>query len=95
MAHENEHERIWRSIWGSSGYISAEDADKDGLNDQWEIANPDFTPNHPFNNPEDPNDPRNDWNTFVKKSEEYAKNVENSYPDKSQEKDWAYLGKNW
>lgn len=88
---ENQHESDWQSVW-PSGYHSYEDNDEDGLDDEWEVANPEFTPKHPNN---DPQDPYNDWNSYLRKSEEYAKSVENNYTDKSTYKDWASPGTNW
>lgn len=91
MAHENQHERDWQIVW-PYGYDSNKDIDNDGLDDEWEIANPDIVPNHPHLTPLAK---KSAWESYKAFSKNRAKEIENTYPNKSTYKDWASPGTNY
>jgi len=96
MAHENQHERDWKLVWPPDGvYDATKDLDGDFLDDEWEIANCDIMNYLHYPCTDKHYTSLEQWEQYLSWTEGRAKNVENSYPDKSQEKDWAYPGKNW
>jgi hypothetical protein len=96
FSRENQHEYDWRKVvWGDQSYDITKDIDGDLLNDEWEIANCDIMNYLHYPCTDKHYTAIEQWEQYLSWTEGRAKNVENSYPDKSQEKDWAYPGTNW